>query len=239
MCWKILRWWLSVTGWRFEEHYEIGLNYGRSWNLVWCYSIEVLPPRFVLRSWSSLILLWIGLLLLRISFGSEQYFSPPAKVGTNNSILRLNHYEILIHSDPASIATIWILLQDMAFLEEIDLDTEGNRYISIANQPIIDFHRQGANNEPFGAFIFPLPMNYLICRTSDDTSGQLKQIESLSVLIYICRSMLDGCSGVSDGMLEVAPTRRFNHVLSRWFLAIGHKFFFHNFRDILYWTESR
>ena len=63
----------------------------------------------------------------------------------------------------------------MAFSEEIDLDTKGKGEISTANRPITDLHLQGPNNEPFGAFTFPLPLNYLICRTLDDTSGQFQQ----------------------------------------------------------------
>ena len=32
--------------------------------------------------------------------------------------------------------------------------------------------QKGPNNEQFGAITFPLPMNYLICRASDDTAGK-------------------------------------------------------------------
>ncbi|CAF3956583.1 unnamed protein product, partial [Rotaria magnacalcarata] len=32
--------------------------------------------------------------------------------------------------------------------------------------------QKGPNNEQFGAITFPLPMNYLICRASDDTAGR-------------------------------------------------------------------
>jgi hypothetical protein len=31
--------------------------------------------------------------------------------------------------------------------------------------------QKGPNNEQFGAITFPLPMNYLICRASDETAG--------------------------------------------------------------------
>ena len=32
---------------------------------------------------------------------------------------------------------------------------------------------KGPNNEQFGSLTFPLPMNYLICRASDETAGLL------------------------------------------------------------------
>jgi hypothetical protein len=32
--------------------------------------------------------------------------------------------------------------------------------------------QKGPNNEQLGAITFPLPMNYLICRASDETAGQ-------------------------------------------------------------------
>jgi hypothetical protein len=32
--------------------------------------------------------------------------------------------------------------------------------------------QKGPNNEQFGAITFPLPMNYLICRASDETAGE-------------------------------------------------------------------
>jgi hypothetical protein len=48
---------------------------------------------------------------------------------------------------------------------------------------ILFLHSQGPNNEQFGALTFPLPMNYLICRASDDTTGLFFLFSNFSFLI--------------------------------------------------------
>ncbi len=84
--------------------------------------------------------------------GSERSFYHPAKVRTINlliySFIRLS---LLVMQRPSKkpgfCFKIWHPLEKSIWAQK------------------------GPNNEQFGAITFPLPMNYLICRASDETAG--------------------------------------------------------------------
>ncbi|CAF0825524.1 unnamed protein product [Adineta steineri] len=102
-----------------------------------------LKVRGTLRDWTKLwAILKPGLMLL--------YRNPPSKNGVWVGTVVLSSCEVIQRPSkkPGFCFKIWHPLEKSIWAQK------------------------GPNNEQFGAITFPLPMNYLICRASDETAGR-------------------------------------------------------------------
>ncbi|CAF2906428.1 unnamed protein product [Rotaria sp. Silwood2] len=81
---------------------------------------------------------------------------------------------MLLYRNPPSKNGVWVGTIVLSSCEVIQRPSKKTGFCFKIWHPLEKsiWAQKGPNNEQFGAITFPLPMNYLICRASDDTAGR-------------------------------------------------------------------
>ncbi|CAF4045306.1 unnamed protein product, partial [Rotaria magnacalcarata] len=81
---------------------------------------------------------------------------------------------MLLYRNPPSKNGVWVGTVVLSSCEVIQRPSKKTGFCFKIWHPLEKsiWAQKGPNNEQFGAITFPLPMNYLICRASDDTAGR-------------------------------------------------------------------
>ncbi|CAF0732153.1 unnamed protein product [Rotaria sordida] len=81
---------------------------------------------------------------------------------------------MLLYRNPPSKNGVWVGTVVLSSCEVIQRPSKKTGFCFKIWHPLEKsiWAQKGPNNEQFGALTFPLPMNYLICRASDETAGR-------------------------------------------------------------------
>ncbi|UJR10071.1 hypothetical protein I4U23_014293 [Adineta vaga] len=81
---------------------------------------------------------------------------------------------LLLYRNPISMNGVWVGTVVLSSCEVIQRPSKKSGFCFKIWHPIEKsiWTQKGPNNEQFGALTFPLPMNYLICRASDEAAGR-------------------------------------------------------------------